>query len=177
MSFTEAIFLFLLHQNPIGISVEEIDKQELYCLVENVFYEARSEPLIGQFAVAHVTMNRVKDPRYPNTVCGVVKQAVIDPEKNIPFRHKCAFSWYCDGVGDDIILKEDGEINEIRFTSFETAVTVALFVMNQRSQDPCKGATHYYNHNMVKPSWSQLYERTCVIGEHTFLRRDINSLH
>ena len=46
----------------------------LFCLALNVYHEAKNQSLIGQIAVAQVTMNRVRDDRYPSTVCEVVKQ-------------------------------------------------------------------------------------------------------
>lgn len=44
----------------------------LLCLALVVYHEARNQPEPGQFAVAEVTMRRVEDGRWPNTVCGVV---------------------------------------------------------------------------------------------------------
>ena len=46
----------------------------LVCLALNVYHEAKNQSFLGQVAVAQVVMNRVKDKRYPNTVCEVVKQ-------------------------------------------------------------------------------------------------------
>ena len=46
----------------------------LLCLALNMYFEARSEPIAGQIAVAEVTLNRVASPHYPNTVCEVVLQ-------------------------------------------------------------------------------------------------------
>ena len=46
----------------------------LTCLALNVYYEARSEPMDGQYAVAHVVLNRVADDSFPNDACKVVKQ-------------------------------------------------------------------------------------------------------
>lgn len=44
------------------------------CLALNIYHEARGEPIDGQIAVAAVTLNRVQDPRWPDTVCDVVYQ-------------------------------------------------------------------------------------------------------
>ena len=48
--------------------------EALMSLALNVYHEAKNQSLIGQIAVAQVVMNRVRDERYPNTVCEVVKQ-------------------------------------------------------------------------------------------------------
>ena len=61
--------------------IEELYTQEnqpeLYCLAQNIYFEAKSEPLAGQYAVADVVLNRVQDTRYPNTICEVVKEGPI----------------------------------------------------------------------------------------------------
>ena len=64
---------------------------EIFCLEKNIYFESRDQPWIGQIDVAQVTLNRVKDGRFPNTICKVVKQ-----RKN----RTCQFSWYCDGLSD-----------------------------------------------------------------------------
>ena len=88
---------------------------ELFCLAQNIFHEAGTESFMGKVAVALVTLNRVKDNRYPNTVCDVVKQGPIreswktkmtpDPSdaEFYPVRNMCQFSWYCDGKDDRIV--------------------------------------------------------------------------
>ena len=49
----------------------------LTCLALNVYHESKNQSLIGQYAVAQVTLNRVKDERFPNTICGVIEQGPI----------------------------------------------------------------------------------------------------
>ena len=63
----------------------------LLCLALNVYFEARSEPIAGQLAVAEVTLNRVASQDYPNSICEVVLQ------EN---QNGCSFSWWCDGKSD-----------------------------------------------------------------------------
>ena len=46
-------------------------------MAQNIFFESSIDNKAGMAAVADVTLNRVKDTRYPNTVCGVVYQAVM----------------------------------------------------------------------------------------------------
>ena len=69
----------------------------IMCLALNIYFEARSEPIQGQIAVAEVTLNRVASEKHPDTICGVVKQS----NKN-----GCAFSWYCDDNSDKPKEKE-----------------------------------------------------------------------
>lgn len=47
---------------------------ELRCLAGAIYFEAKSESLPGQLAVARVVVNRSKSGRFPASYCGVVYQ-------------------------------------------------------------------------------------------------------
>ena len=70
-------------------------KAEQKCLANAIYFEARSESLRGQAAVAQVVLNRVRNPAYPNSICGVVYQ-------NDNWRNRCQFSFACDGIKDRV---------------------------------------------------------------------------
>ena len=74
----------------LGSTTSERARSER-CLAEAVYFEARSEPMRGQFAVAQVVMNRVFSNFYPSTVCDVVFQ-------NAHRRLACQFTFACDGT-------------------------------------------------------------------------------
>jgi spore germination cell wall hydrolase CwlJ-like protein len=100
------------------------DAQEFECLVKNVYYEAGIESFRGKVAVAEVTMNRVRDSRYPKTICGVV------------YQHK-QFSW--------TIKPPKGKPDpEVWLESMQAAV---VGYNNQTIE-----ATHYHNFS-VNPVW------------------------
>lgn len=42
-------------------------EDELDCLAEAVYFEARSEPFVAQIAVGNVIYNRVMSNKFPNT--------------------------------------------------------------------------------------------------------------
>lgn len=50
------------------------DDDQLRCLATAVYFEARSESLEGQLAVAEVVRNRARSGRFPASLCGVVNQ-------------------------------------------------------------------------------------------------------
>jgi len=54
-----------------------LSEKDVECLARNIFYEAGSEPLEGKVAVGMVTINRTQDERYPQSVCGVVRQRTV----------------------------------------------------------------------------------------------------
>lgn len=125
----------------------------LMCLALNVYHEARSEPLQGQAAVAHVVLNRVASGRWPDDVCSVVEQGY---EKG---RFKCQFSWYCDGKPD--------EPTEI--LAWAKSVLVANQVLTGVVPDVTNGATHYHA-RYVNPYWSASLSKTVTYGSHLFYR-------
>ena len=82
-------------------------ERDLDCLARNIYWEARSESFEGMVAVAQVTLNRVKHKSFPDSICGVVYQGPTRPSWKDgtvyhPVKHRCQFSWYCDGKPDDI---------------------------------------------------------------------------
>tara|TARA_B100000035_G_scaffold242573_1_gene211067 strand:- start:569 stop:1150 length:582 start_codon:yes stop_codon:yes gene_type:complete len=152
----------------------EQNHPELYCLAQNVYFEAKSEPLAGQYAVADVVLNRVKDTRYPNTICEVVKEGPIkeswktrqhadlpdDQRVYFPKRNKCQFSWYCDGKPDTI---RDGD-------AWRQAQIVAYRITyNERHRGLTEGATHYHA-DYVHPKWASTLQLVGRIATHIFYR-------
>jgi spore germination cell wall hydrolase CwlJ-like protein len=141
----------------------------------NIYYEARGEGWKGKSAVAHVVKNRVKHPKYPNTICGVVLEAKLWKDK--PIREMCQFAWYCDGKSDQPQLRykaepRKGKAIKPNVTDWENSVETAIQVMDGWSRDVTRGATHYYNYNISTPSWSTVYPESATIGNHRFLVRN-----
>ena len=133
----------------------------LMCLALNTYHEAKNQSMIGQIATAQVVMNRVADSRYPNTVCGVVKQGPKYKGSDIPVRHKCQFSWHCDGKSDE--PKRDSK-------EWFKAQDYARIVLSGRiALDVTEGATHYHA-TYVRPAWAKTKTRTTRIERHIFYR-------
>jgi spore germination cell wall hydrolase CwlJ-like protein len=140
---------------------------DVQCLALNIYHESRNESLAGQVAVADVTVNRMFDTRYPNTICGVVYQAKLsewhlEQGREVPARNKCQFSWYCDGKSDE---PKDGD-------SWESAKLIASnFLTYGEYRGITEGATHYHA-GYVNPYWihDRGMQRVGSIGEHIFYR-------
>jgi len=154
-------------QEDVEWSIDKSHKQIL-CLAKNVYFEARSDMLAGQFAVADVVLNRVRDTRWPNTICEVVYQGPVstwhleNTGKEVPVRHKCQFSWYCDGKSDDPTDRE----------SWRNAQMVAYqLIGNKTHRGITSGSTHYHA-TYVSPSWSLSFQYVGQIGEHLFYRAE-----
>ena len=133
----------------------------LMCLALNTYHEAKNQSMIGQVATAQVVMNRVADSRYPNSVCEVVKQGPKYKGSDVPVRHKCQFSWFCDGKSDE--PRRDSK-------EWRMAQEYARIVLSGRIVlDVTEGATHYHA-TYVKPSWARTKTRTTRIESHIFYR-------
>lgn len=127
--------------------------KEQKCLAEGVYFEARGENLKGQAAVAQVILNRVRNPAYPNTICGVVYQ-------NDDWRNRCQFSFACDGARERIRSPRHYEIAK----EIAMAVTAGKIFLPEVAS-----ATHYHA-TYVSPRWARTMDRVKKIGLHIFYR-------
>lgn len=131
------------------------------CLALNLYFEARDQPVVGQLAVGYSTMNRVKDERYPDTVCGVVKQAQYSSwDSKNPIRHRCQYSWFCDGMSDE--PKNSKAMQE--------ATILAANIYYGRVTDISDGATHYHATWIEAPYWTEKMTTVFTIDDHIFYR-------
>lgn len=147
----------------LNLELENRAKQ-VECLAKNIYFEARNEPFAGQFAVALVTLNRVKDTTFPDTICKVVYQGIHTAD-GFPKRDRCQFSWYCDGASDEIR----------NLVAFNTTQKIANLAMLQYSKlkseglDYTEGAIYYHTYE-INPRWSTAYPKVGRIGDHIFYR-------
>ena len=126
---------------------------EQKCLTAGIYFEARGESLKGQAAVAQVILNRVRNPAYPSTVCGVVYQG----EK---LRTGCQFSFTCDRIPDVVLAP----------WHWKTAREIAMAVTAGKIWLPEVGSATHYHANYVKPNWGPTMARVATIGKHIFYR-------
>lgn len=135
-------------------------EEEVTWLTKNVYFEARNQGIAGKIAVAMVTINRVYDSRFPNTIKQVVTQGHTY-RNGFPIRHRCHFSWYCDGKSDRI--RDWRAYNDIKRL-------VLTYLQNRNIIfDITEGATHYHA-DYVLPAWAETKEKTIEIEDHIFYR-------
>lgn len=132
------------------IEVEE-PSEEWRCLAEALYFEARGEDVDGQLAVAEVILNRVDSVRYPDSICGVVKQGAN--------ASGCQFSYMCDGLKEHIANRG----------VFERIGKVAWLMLAGKPRTLTDEAL-YFHATSVKPHWSRVFVRTAKIGRHVFYR-------
>jgi len=128
--------------------------REEMCLAQAVYFEARSEPLVGQVAIAEVILNRIVDHRYPDSACGVVFQ-----NQHMP--NKCQFSFACDGHSD----------RPKNASAWEKSLKVVALVIKGERSGVAKRATHYHA-TYVSPRWSAHLSKLGQVGSHIFYREE-----
>ena len=154
-AFAVLMVAVIAYQEERRQRAKEAHRQNVACLARNVYYEARGEPLAGQYAVAEVTMNRKASKRFPRTVCEVVYQKNWDPIRK---RHVGAFSW----TEFDVMPEPVGD-------EWVRALTIAEAVYYRRYEPAVNGAL-FYHANYIKPSWAKEKQPVARIGRHIFYR-------
>ena len=136
----------------LSLPVPKSNKQ-MSCLAEALYFEARGEPIQGQLAVGEVILNRVKDTRYPSSICKVINQGTGR-------RFACQFTYTCDGKLETVHERKP----------YEMALKIAKILMTTHDGKLTRGSTHYHS-NYVNPKWSKKFERVAKFGRHIFYRQ------
>jgi spore germination cell wall hydrolase CwlJ-like protein len=139
--YAEASFLDIV---PLGDTFRYTDT-DLFCMAKNIYHEARGESTLGKYAVAQVTMNRVRDPRFRNTVCDVVFQ---------PYQ----FSW--------------ANNKSVRWTrpsgpAWNESMEIAKDVLEEGATIKGMEDALYFHATYVRPGWRNVRKVT-KIGAHIF---------
>ena len=127
-------------------------KKDVNCMAMAIYYEARSESLSGQLAVAQVVLNRVKHSAYPDNICDVV----FEGSERIT---GCQFTFTCDG-SMAVLPRQAG---------WKRSRKAAIHAMLGMSDITIGRATHYHT-TAIQPYWSSTLLRTANIGTHVFYR-------
>ncbi len=127
------------------------------CLSEALYFEARGENVVGQFAVAEVILNRVDSSRYPSTLCRVIRQGT-------GAKFQCQFTYTCDGLSENI--------NER--AAWHRVGKIARIMIDGKDRTLTDGATHYHT-KAVNPRWARVFPRTATIGAHHFYRQPMRT--
>ncbi len=119
--------------------------RELTCLAGAIYFEAKSESLVGQLAVGRVVVARSKSGRFPESYCGVVYQ----PSQ---------FSFVRGGTMPAIPKAS---------RDWKEAVAIAQIAHAGTWQSPAEGAL-FFHAAYVSPGWR--LKRLARIDNHVFYR-------
>lgn len=121
------------------------------CLARSIYWETKGTDTAEMEAVANVIMNRLGNPKFPSTLCGVVKQGSETGH--------CQFSWWCDGRPDQ--ARETEQYTE--------ALEVARRALNGTLPDRTDGAL-FFHHRSIAPGWFSGLIMTTETPEFMFYR-------
>jgi spore germination cell wall hydrolase CwlJ-like protein len=119
--------------------------REMECLANAVYFEARSEPIEGQLAVAEVVMNRAASGRYPTDLCAVITQ-------------KAQFSFIRRGRFPHADHGSE---------AWRKAVAISS-IARQKLAGNLPSSVLWYHATYVSPSWGKRLTRQTQIGLHIF---------
>ena len=144
-----------IHIEAMHREAAERRRVELRCLAENIYFEARGEPLDGQRAVAEVTLNRQRSPNFPHTICEVVYDTRWDPLRR---RFVAHFSW-----------TELGALSQPTGPAWKQAMAVATAAYDDTYAPVVPGAL-FYHATSIHPDWADTRRVIATIGNHVFYR-------
>ena len=122
------------------VSAQGMSRQgDEYLLARAIHGEARGEPYVGKVAVGAVILNRVRNPKFPNTIAGVIYQPL-------------AFTAVADG--------------QINLTPDKDSIRAARDALN--GWDPTYGCLYYWNPAIATSKWIWSRKITLKIGKHWF---------
>ena len=149
-------------------------KDEVKCLAQNIYFEARDQTTKGQIAVALVTINRVESSRFPNSICKVVYQANKYKSGKLK-RNMCQFSWYCDGKSDVPRDRIAWKVSKTiaRAMLRRPGVHIKHFGKTWDMKDFLNGAKYYHRID-VNPYWNNKMIKVMQIDDHIFWKDYVN---
>ncbi|HEX8480763.1 MAG TPA: cell wall hydrolase [Allosphingosinicella sp.] len=129
----------------ISLADTQTADREQECLANAVYFEARSEPIEGQLAVAEVVLNRAASGRYPTDLCAVITQ-------------KAQFSFIQRGR---FPRADRGS------QAWKKAVAISR-IARQKLAGSLPSSVLWYHATYVSPSWGKRLTRQTQIGLHIF---------
>jgi hypothetical protein len=122
-------------------------KTELDCLARNIYWEAGIEPMEGKYAVAQVTVNRLKSGRWGKDICSVVYSYA-------------QFSW--------TLFEKFRWTRPPENQMWRDAQQVAHEILNG-TQVPSLDTAMWYHADYIKtPGWAKTVVKKQQIGRHIF---------
>lgn len=138
-------------------TISSANVEHVRCLATNIYWEARSEPFMGQVAVARVVMNRIKHG-FASNPCKVVYQSMAIQDQDDPSEIKrlCQFSWVCEG-----------KTTPTRNSTYLQAEEIARKVLSENKwHDVLPSNVLFFHNKTVSPQWQ--YHPVTTIGNHVF---------
>jgi spore germination cell wall hydrolase CwlJ-like protein len=137
---------FLIHSNEkMKYTAAEAD-----CLAKNIYHEAGVEPKEGKYAVAQVTLNRLKTGQWGKDICSVVYA-------------KAQFSW---------TLYKKRRNEQPKGPLWTESQAVARSVLAHGVRVPSLAQSTYYHADYIRPPlWAKSVAKIQQVGQHIFYKK------
>ena len=136
------------HRQIQELIVKNFNFRQMECLAQNIYFEARGESIVGQYAVAQVVMNRVFSHIYPDSVCKVVYQSN-------------QFSWVKEETHKILDGKQWVDALKVAYNVLTNDVPYSKMIPSN---------VLFYHTKTVHPTWDHSMVRVATIGNHIFYR-------
>lgn len=155
-SLTKIFIIFFIVLFSITLNPAKTDNRHLknvHWLALNIYHESGNQPILGKIAVGVVTLNRVRDPRYSDSIEGVIKQykqfSWYDPKKTYSPKY-------------DKMWEESVYVAKLLLTLDPNHAIIEMF----------DGITHFHA-TYVKPEWRKSMIKVAHIGDHIFYKTKV----
>ena len=125
-------------------------KAEEECLAKNIYHEAGIEPTEGKYAVAQVTLNRLRAGQWGKDICSVVYA-------------KSQFSW-------TLYKKRKAEHPKGQLWAESQAVARSVLVRGYRVPSLAE-STLYHAEYINPPLWAKSVRKVAQVGQHIFYKK------
>jgi len=145
------------------VIAKEVDKKQIQCMADNIYYEAGGEPIEGKAAVARVVLNRINHGFAP-TPCKVVYQTMniqqTNDEEETFWVKVCQFSWVCEG-------KANPNRNSARYqSSLQVAKDVLIY---DKYKEVIPKTVLFFHNTSYRNDFP--HEVVAKIGNHIFYKK------
>jgi spore germination cell wall hydrolase CwlJ-like protein len=127
---------------------EAVQRAETSCMAQALYYEARSEGVRGQEAVAEVVLHRARSGLHPKSICGVVHEP-----------------------GQFSFLGDGSMLRQLDLEAWDKAKELAVRIVRQEIVTSMTGRALFYHTVDVRPDWADSMVMTAQIGNHIFYRQ------
>lgn len=130
------------------------ERRQLLCLAVNIYHEASVTDEQDGWAVGFVTINRLQDGRWGDTICQVIGA-------------RSQFGW----VRGSLTTKVGTEFASPDFQRWERAQRIAYLILNDTDlPDVTDGRMFFWNRRTDNPPWKRAAYDLMRIGVHVYAR-------
>lgn len=153
--------LHIAIENPkyVPIELPTVSEEDINCMAHGIYYEASNQGERGMEAVGFVIYNRSINPKYPNSICKVIKQTNVIHGKRF-----CQFSWYCKRGDKGLQYAPDTE-------AFRQSNHIARMILHKEIDNWMPRVVSFHRVG-IRTNWNKHLSVFATIGQHVFYQEN-----